>query len=149
LATAFWLLRIVLGSGLFLAGLDKFFDLITNWSMYMSPLAERWLPVGEKVFLHAVGILEMALGLGVLTGLVRWASYAVAAWLLAIAANLALSGNFLDLCLRDLEIATAAFVLGRLTAWRREVLEGLSAPGEPGYEALARRLEGEHPARPG
>src|SRR5512140_1530718 len=28
-----WLMRIGLGVGLFLAGLDKFFDLLTTWSM--------------------------------------------------------------------------------------------------------------------
>ena len=120
LAAAWWVLRIVLGTGLFLAGLDKFFDVLANWSMYLSPLAGRLLPLAEPVLLRVIGILEMALGLGILTHWTRAASYLMAAWLLAIAINLAVTGNFWDLVLRDVEIATSAFVLGRLTAWRRE-----------------------------
>jgi hypothetical protein len=39
------LLAVGLGAAAFLAGLDKFFNLLTNWSMYLSPLAERMLPI--------------------------------------------------------------------------------------------------------
>jgi hypothetical protein len=34
---AWWVLRI--GLGPFLAGLDKYFNLLTNWPAYISPLA--------------------------------------------------------------------------------------------------------------
>ncbi len=44
LGSAWWMLRIGLGVGPFLAGLDKFFNLLTDWEMYLSPLAERFLP---------------------------------------------------------------------------------------------------------
>jgi hypothetical protein len=52
LATAFWTLRIGLGLGAFLAGLDKFFNILTDWSMYLSPLATRVLPVSATVFMR-------------------------------------------------------------------------------------------------
>jgi hypothetical protein len=39
LGTAWWALRIGLGAGAFVAGLDKYFDRLTTWSMYLSPLA--------------------------------------------------------------------------------------------------------------
>jgi len=130
LAAAWWVLRIVLGTGLFLAGLDKFFNVLATWSMYLSPLVERLLPVGGPVLLRAVGILEMALGIGILTRWTRAASYIMAVWLLAIVVNLAVTGNFWDLVLRDIEIATSAFVLGRLTAWRQEAaLERVASVG--------------------
>jgi len=148
LVAAWWALRIVLGGGVFIAGLDKFFNVITTWSMYLSPLAERLLPVDGKAFLRAAGVLEMALGLGVLARFTRFTSYLLAAWLFAIAVNLALTGNFWDLCLRDLEIATSAFVLARLTEWRRAALDGAFESGERGDHEAARRLAGEHPARP-
>jgi len=36
---AWWALRIGLGVGPFLAGLDKFFNFLANWPAYISPLA--------------------------------------------------------------------------------------------------------------
>ena len=36
-----WVLRVGLGVGPFLAGLDKYFNLLTNWPTYLSPLALR------------------------------------------------------------------------------------------------------------
>ena len=53
--SAWWALRIGLGLGPFLAGLDKFFNLLTNWQMYLSPLAERLLPVSATTFMRTVG----------------------------------------------------------------------------------------------
>ena len=44
LDSAWWALRIGLGLGPFLAGLDKFFNLLTDWGMYLSPLAEGTCP---------------------------------------------------------------------------------------------------------
>ena len=149
LVAAWYVLRIVLGTGSFLAGLDKFFNILATWSMYLSPFAEHLLPVEGTVFLRAVGVLEMALGLGVLTRFTRLASYVMAVWLLAIAVNLAITGNFWDLFLRDLEIATSAFALGRLSGWRKEALDGSFAPKDSDYDAVTRRLGGAHPARPG
>jgi hypothetical protein len=118
----FWLLRVGIGVGMLLAGVDKFFDLLTTWSMYLSPLAERLLPVSGEVFLRAVGIVEIALGLAVLTRWSRLGGYAIAAWLLGIAVNLALAGHFWDLVVRDLEVAASAVALARLAEWRAEVV---------------------------
>ena len=113
-----WILRVTLGAGALLAGVDKFFDRLTTWSMYLSPLAERLLPVSGRVFLRATGVLEIAIGLAVLTRWTRAGSYALALWLAAISVNLAVAGNFWDLVLRDLGNAAAALALARLTAWR-------------------------------
>ena len=44
LDSAWWALRIALGAVPFLAGLDKFFNLLTDWSMYLSPLTLDVLP---------------------------------------------------------------------------------------------------------
>lgn len=38
--SGWWALRVALGLGVFLAGLDKFFNILTNWSMYLSPITE-------------------------------------------------------------------------------------------------------------
>lgn len=126
-----WLLRFGLGLGALLAGLDKFFDLLTTWSMYLSPLAERLLPVSPEVFLRAVGVVEMVVGIAILTRWPRLGGYAMAAWLVGVAANLALAGHFWDLVVRDLEIALSAFSLARLTEWRAALVTGASPTRAP------------------
>ena len=127
LATAWWALRVGLGLGAFLAGLDKFFNLLTTWSMYLSPLAERLLPVSAAVFMRAVGVVEMLVGLAILTRWTRLGAWVMSAWLLAIVANLAVAGSFWDLAMRDLEVALAAFALARLTEWRVQRERALDA----------------------
>jgi len=118
LESAWWALRIGLGLGAFLAGLDKFFSILANWEMYLSPLAEKVLPVSPAVFMRGVGVIEMAVGLAILTGFVRLGAYVMGAWLLAIAVNLITTGSFYDLAVRDVEIALAAYTLARLTEAR-------------------------------
>ena len=118
LESAWWALRVGLGLGAFLAGLDKFFSVLASWEMYLSPLAERVLPVSPAVFMRIVGVVEMAVGVALLAGLVRLGAYVMGAWLLAIAANLVTTGAFYDLAVRDVEIAIAAYTLARLTEAR-------------------------------
>jgi uncharacterized membrane protein len=108
-------LKIGLGLAAFLAGLDKFLYLLADWSAYVSPLAKAVLPVAPATFLYVVGVIEMAVGLGILTRWTRVASYAAMAWLVAIALNLVASGRFLDVAVRDVEMAIAAYALARLT----------------------------------
>jgi uncharacterized membrane protein YphA (DoxX/SURF4 family) len=60
--SAWWALRIGLGAAAFLAGLDKFFDLLTNWEMYGSPVVSRMLPFSGAVFMRIVGVIEMIVG---------------------------------------------------------------------------------------
>ena len=116
---AWWALRIGLGVGPFLAGLDKYFNLLANWPAYMSPLALKILPFSAQTFMHIVGVIEMIVGLAILTKWTRLGSYVASVWLLAIAINLVSTGMFFDVAVRDVEIALAAFVLARLTETRR------------------------------
>ena len=120
---AWWALRIGLGVGPFLAGLDKFTNILTNWEMYLSPLAERILPVSGSVFMKSVGIIEMLVGLAILTRWTKIGSYTAAAWLVLIAINLVSTGNFYDLAVRDVEIAIGAFALARLTEVKEASLQ--------------------------
>lgn len=125
---AWWALRIALGVGPFLAGLDKYFNLLTNWPAYISPLALKVLPFSGATFMHIVGVIEMIVGLAILTKWTRVASYVASLWLLAIAINLVSTGMFFDIAVRDLEIALAAFVLARMTEARRDAQRDCSAP---------------------
>jgi len=111
-----WLsLRIGLGLMALLAGIDKFFNLLTSWTMYVSPLAERVLPVTPEVFMPVIGLVEVGVGLAILTAWTRTGAYVAAVWLVAIALNLTSTGMFLDLAVRDVVLALAAYTLARLT----------------------------------
>ena len=125
LDSAWWALRIGLGAGPFLAGLDKFFNLLTNWEKYLSPAALRVLPVSGTTFMHVAGVIEMIVGLAILTRWTRIGSYVAALWLILIAVNLILAGTFFDVAVRDLEMAIAAYTLARLTEQRLAVTDPL------------------------
>lgn len=129
--SAWWMLRIGLGLGAFLAGLDKFFNLLTDWTMYLSPLATQLVPVSASTFMHIVGVVEMVVGLSVLTRWTRFGAYVTSGWLVAIAVNLVTTGMFFDLAVRDIEIALAAFVLARLTEVRQEAVQPVPEPAGP------------------
>ena len=115
LTTPWWALRVALGAAAFLAGLDKYFNLLANWPGYLSPLATSVLPVSDAAFMHLVGIVEMAVGLVILTGYTRLGGYLAAAWLVGIALNLVATGRYFDVAVRDVAMAIAAFTLARLT----------------------------------
>jgi hypothetical protein len=134
-----WLLRIALAVGPFFAGLDKFFNLLTDWTMYLSPLAGKVIPLSPQTFMRTVGVIEMAAGILVMTRYTKLAAYIVSAWLVGIALNLASTGMFFDLAVRDIEIAVAAFVLARLTA-EREAAEASPAQTQARLEAIARGI---------
>jgi uncharacterized membrane protein YphA (DoxX/SURF4 family) len=122
LTPAYWVLRVGLGAGAFLAGLDKFFHVLADWDMYLSPLVARLVPVSPEVFLRAVGVIEMAVGAAILAGGARVFGYVAAAWLSGIALNLVTTGAFFDIAVRDVEMALAAFALARLAEVRGEAL---------------------------
>ena len=114
----FWVLRIGLGAAALLAGLDKFFNLLADWPMYLSPLATRVLPISAPAFMHIAGAIEMIVGLAVLAGLTRIGGYVIMVWLIAIAINLVTTGMFYDIAVRDVEMSLAAFALARLSEVR-------------------------------
>jgi len=115
LTAAWWALRVGLGGAAFLAGLDKFFNILADWPAYLSPLAAHALPISATAFMHVVGVIEMIVGLVILGGLTQLGGYVAAAWLVAIAINLVTTGHYFDVAVRDVEMAIAAFTLARLT----------------------------------
>jgi uncharacterized membrane protein YphA (DoxX/SURF4 family) len=115
LSSTWWALRLGLGLAAFLAGLDKFFNILTDWTQYLSPLVSDALPVDAAVFMRVIGVVEMVVGLAILTVATRLAAYVAMAWLLGIAVNLVTTGAYYDVAVRDVEMALAAFALARLT----------------------------------
>ena len=120
LNTTWWALRVLFGFVPIAAGLDKFFNILTNWEAYLNPLATKVIPVSPATFMHIVGVIEIIAGLVVLSHFTKIGAYVVTAWLVAIALNLLTMGRFLDVGVRDLGLAVAAFSLAQLTAIREE-----------------------------
>lgn len=121
LRTPFVALRWTYGLVPLLAGLDKFFNLLADWSSYLSPAVASLLPVSSTTFLYFVGVVEMAVGVMVLTRWMKYGAYLAAAWLTAIAANLVVLGS-LDIAVRDLAMAVGAYTLGRLAELEQPAL---------------------------
>jgi uncharacterized membrane protein YphA (DoxX/SURF4 family) len=123
LNSAWWALRIGLGLAAFLAGLDKFFNLLASWPAYLNPLATRIVPLSPAAFMHVIGIVEMAVGVTILTRWTRLGAYVAMVWLTCIALSLVARGTFFDVAVRDLEMAIAAYALARLTEARSTATE--------------------------
>jgi hypothetical protein len=110
-----------------LAGLDKFFNLLTDWPKYLSPWMAGMLPMSAQTFMHIVGIIEIAVGLLVLTRWTRIGAWIAAAWLVLIAVNLVTMGLF-DIAVRDLAMAVGAYTLARLAELRLQDPAAARAP---------------------
>jgi hypothetical protein len=108
-------LRLTYGSVAFIAGADKFFNVLTQWDRYLSPMIADLLPVGGQALMGSVGLIEMAVGIAILTRWTRLGAHIAAAWLLLIAVNIALTGQWLDVAVRDVVMAVGAWTLGQLT----------------------------------
>ena len=107
-------LQITFGIVPIVAGLDKFTNLLTNWTDYLATGIKTMLPVDPSTFMKAVGIIEIIAGILVLRRPLIGA-YVVMAWLICIALQLIVGGHYFDVAVRDLVMAIGAFTLAQLT----------------------------------
>lgn len=112
-------LKLTFGVVPIVAGLDKFTNLLTNWSDYLSGSVKGALPVDAIVFMKIVGIIEIAAGIIVLLRPLTGA-YIVMIWLICIAVQLVIGGHYFDVAVRDLVMAIGAFTLAQLTKMNGE-----------------------------
>ena len=96
------------------AGLDKFFHLLVDWDQYLPPFLNRLTGGHGHELMLAVGVVEIAAGLGVAFKPKVFA-YVVSAWLLLIVVNLLLIPGYFDVALRDFRLALRALALARLS----------------------------------
>src|SRR5690554_630780 len=83
------------------AGLDKFTNILTNWTQYLSDGVVAMLPVEASTFMMIVGVIEIIAGALVLFR-PREGAYLVSVWLLAIALTLLFSWSYVDVAVRDI-----------------------------------------------
>lgn len=95
------------------AGLDKFTNILTDWSQYLSEGVAGILPFEPSTFMMIVGVIEIIAGILVLTK-TKLGAYMVSAWLTVIALTLIFSWSYVDVAVRDLVMAISAFCLAKL-----------------------------------
>ncbi len=98
-----------------IAGIDKFFHLLTNWDQYLAPAVEKVLPFSGHTFMLIVGVVELIAAL-IVAVKPRIGAWVVAAWLCGIIVNLLILGGFYDIALRDFGLMLGAIALGRLSS---------------------------------
>jgi hypothetical protein len=111
---AYRILQFVFVVAPILAGLDKFFYFMTNWSVYLSPFVMRIINGHHRGFMAIVGVVEIIAGIGVALK-PKIFSYIVTLWLLLIILNLLMKGQYYDIALRDFGLMLAAFSLAKLS----------------------------------
>jgi len=96
------------------AGADKFLNVLTDWKQYLAPVITDVTGLSPATFMGVVGVIEIIAGVVVLIK-PKVGSLVVAAWLVAIALNLLITGNYFDVAVRDIVMAIGAFSLWMLS----------------------------------
>jgi hypothetical protein len=96
------------------AGLDKFFYVLTTWDMYLAPQVTDALHVTPQMFMSVVGVIEIVAAI-IVAIRPRIGAYIVMLWLWGIIANLLMIPSFYDVALRDFGLSLGAIALGRLS----------------------------------
>src|SRR5438105_2068453 len=106
-------LKIVFGVVPIVAGLDKFPNLLVDWTKYIAPAFAHAIPFSGTTFMHLVGIIEIVAGIGVLfTPWTRVFAWIVAIWLAGISLDLILAGSC-DIARRDRGTAFSSLARSR------------------------------------
>ena len=112
---AFWLLRIGFTVLPILFGLDKFFNVLVDWEIYLASWINDIVPGNASDAMHLVGVVEIVAGVAVALK-PRYAAYIVAAWLGGIIVNLLTLSGYYDIALRDFGLMAGALTLARLAS---------------------------------
>ena len=110
---AFLVLRTAFTVAPILLGLDKYTNLLTDWTAYLAPWIDDLVPGTAQQAMYAVGVTEVVAGLLVALA-PRVGGLVVAAWLAGIIVNLVTLGDYYDVALRDVGLLAAAVALSRL-----------------------------------
>jgi uncharacterized membrane protein YphA (DoxX/SURF4 family) len=112
---AFMLLRAAFAAAPILFGLDKFFDVMVDWEIYLAPWINDVIPGNAADAMYAVGVIEIVAGIAVAVK-PRYGAYLVAAWLGGIILNLLTLSGYYDIALRDFGLLLGALTLARLAS---------------------------------
>ncbi|HWT25289.1 MAG TPA: DoxX family membrane protein [Solirubrobacteraceae bacterium] len=112
---AFALLRLAFAVAPISFGLDKFFNVLVDWPVYLAPWIDDIAPGSAQDFMYLVGAVEIAAGV-IVAFKPRYGAYVVAAWLGGIILNLLTHSGHYDIALRDFGLMLGALTLARLAS---------------------------------
>ncbi|OJZ07184.1 hypothetical protein [Sphingobacterium sp. 40-24] len=95
------------------AGLDKFTNILCDWTQYINPSILGTLPFSGATFMMIVGVIEIIAGIIVFVQ-PKVGGLIVSFWLALIALTLLAGWKFADIAVRDLVMAISAFCMTRL-----------------------------------
>ncbi|MBW3563691.1 MAG: hypothetical protein KY459_03095 [Acidobacteria bacterium] len=107
---AFQLLRFGFIVAPLVAGLDKFFNVLTDWEKYLAPFIPSMTGLSPSAFMTIVGVVEIVAAI-VVAVKPKLGGLLVAGWLLGIIVNLIAVGGYLDIALRDVGLMIGALAL--------------------------------------
>jgi hypothetical protein len=112
---AFALMRLAFTVAPIAFGLDKFFNVMVDWPIYLAPWINDIAPGSAQDFMYFVGATEIIAGVAVALK-PRYGAYVVAGWLGGIVINLLTHSGYYDIALRDFGLMLAAITLARLAS---------------------------------
>ena len=112
---AFALLRVAFTVAPIAFGLDKFFNVMVDWPVYLAPWINDVAPGSGQDLMYVVGVIEVLAGV-IVALRPRVGAYVVAGWLGAIIVNLLTYSGFYDIALRDFGLMLGALTLARLAS---------------------------------
>ena len=134
---AFLLLRTVFAVAPILFGLDKFTNVMTDWTTYLAPWIDNIVPGDAVAAMRIVGVIEIAAGLLVAVA-PRVGAYVVALWLAGIIVNLLTLPGFYEIALRDFGLLVGALALGRLAQGQHNVHSASAGAPRAGSPSASR-----------
>jgi hypothetical protein len=102
-----------------IAGVDKFANVLSDWSHYVAPSVLQFLGLNSSAFIYGLGAFEIMLGMAVALR-PKFFADALSAYFVAIILNFLIYGEFLDIALLTIALAAGACALGRLSTAREE-----------------------------
>ena len=112
---AFVMLRIAFAVAPIAFGVDKFFNVLTDWPLYLATWVDDLMPGSAQDFMYFVGGVEILAGVLVAVR-PRIGAPVVALWLAGIILTLVTGPGYYDVALRDFGLLLGALTLTRL-AW--------------------------------
>jgi uncharacterized membrane protein YphA (DoxX/SURF4 family) len=112
---AFALLRLAFTVAPIAFGLDKFFNVLVDWPVYLAPWIDDVAPGSAQDFMYVVGAIEILAGV-VVALKPRYGAYVVAGWLGGIVISLLTYSGYYDVALRDFGLMLGALTLARLAS---------------------------------
>ncbi len=110
---AFVMLRIAFAVAPIAFGIDKFFNVLTDWPLYLATWVDDLMPGSAQDFMYVVGGVEILAGVLVAVR-PRLGAPVVALWLAGIILTLVTGPGYYDIALRDFGLLLGALTLTRL-----------------------------------